>query len=351
MARAFARRRRRRHSPRHDRGPGRSATAEPRPAGFEYVRRRASVPERGQRGGRSTRARARARVADRSTVAASSCSRAARRRCWWRRRRGVTLDDKIATGARAHARGRGDRRAELRAQAPLASERRSARGGGGATVTLAISDVHGPVADDPSVIGSGPTVARSDDVRGCAGDRSRRSMACPASVRRYLERGAAGEVRGDDQAGRSRVSPIASYDDHRQPSDGARRRAAAPPSRSAIASSRSIDVDRRARRATRHTRSSSTRAQSRRSRHVPLCVLGAGETTVTVTGHGLGGRNQEFALAAAPAIAALRAPAVLASAGTDGVDGPTDAAGAMADSTTLERARAARARLGVDAGR
>ena len=37
-------------------------------------------------------------------------------------------------------------------------------------VTLAISDVHGPVADDPSVIGSGPTVAGSHDVRGCAGD-------------------------------------------------------------------------------------------------------------------------------------------------------------------------------------
>jgi hydroxypyruvate reductase len=75
-----------------------------------------------------------------------------------------------------------------------------------------------------------------------------------------------------------------------------------------------------------------------------LCVLGAGETTVTVTGNGLGGRNQEFVLAVAPDLATIGRPAVLASAGTDGVDGPTDAAGALADPTTLDRAR----RAGVD---
>ena len=75
-----------------------------------------------------------------------------------------------------------------------------------------------------------------------------------------------------------------------------------------------------------------------------LRVLAAGETTVTVTGSGLGGRNQEFALAAAPEMASFGRPAVLASAGTDGIDGPTDAAGALVDSTTLERARSA----GVD---
>ena len=68
-------------------------------------------------------------------------------------------------------------------------------------------------------------------------------------------------------------------------------------------------------------------------------MLAAGETTVTVTGNGLGGRNQEFALAAVPEMASFGRPAVLASAGTDGIDGPTDAAGALVDSTTLERAR------------
>ncbi len=62
---------------------------------------------------------------------------------------------------------------------------------------------------------------------------------------------------------------------------------------------------------------------------------------VTVMGDGLGGRNQELALAAAPRLESSATPALLVSVGTDGVDGPTDAAGAIVDSTTLERARAA----------
>ncbi len=61
---------------------------------------------------------------------------------------------------------------------------------------------------------------------------------------------------------------------------------------------------------------------------------------MTVTGHGKGGRNQELALAAATLIASVGRPAALASAGTDGVDGPTDAAGAIVDSSTLTRAAA-----------
>ena len=73
----------------------------------------------------------------------------------------------------------------------------------------------------------------------------------------------------------------------------------------------------------------------------PACIVSSGETTVHVTGHGKGGRNQEFALAAAEPLAALRLAAVVASVGTDGIDGPTDAAGAFVDSTTTSRARAA----------
>ncbi len=70
----------------------------------------------------------------------------------------------------------------------------------------------------------------------------------------------------------------------------------------------------------------------------PACLISGGETTVTVKGEGLGGRNQEFCLAAALEIGELKDVVVL-SAGTDGTDGPTDAAGAIADSTTVERAR------------
>jgi glycerate 2-kinase len=69
----------------------------------------------------------------------------------------------------------------------------------------------------------------------------------------------------------------------------------------------------------------------------PACVISGGETTVTVRGKGLGGRNQEFALAAAIEIAGHREQMVILSAGTDGADGPTDAAGAMVDTGTLLR--------------
>jgi glycerate 2-kinase len=69
------------------------------------------------------------------------------------------------------------------------------------------------------------------------------------------------------------------------------------------------------------------------------CILSGGETTVTVLGMGKGGRNQEFALAAAISMSGLPNAVVLA-AGTDGTDGPTDAAGAIVDGTTLLRANA-----------
>ena len=68
----------------------------------------------------------------------------------------------------------------------------------------------------------------------------------------------------------------------------------------------------------------------------PACLITGGETTVTIRGDGLGGRNQEFVLAAAIDIAGLPG-VVIFSAGTDGTDGPTDAAGAIADGDTLRR--------------
>ena len=72
----------------------------------------------------------------------------------------------------------------------------------------------------------------------------------------------------------------------------------------------------------------------------PACILAGGETTVTVRGKGKGGRNQEMALSAAIKIAGLEDVMIVASA-TDGTDGPTDATGAIADGSTVERALAA----------
>jgi glycerate-2-kinase len=76
----------------------------------------------------------------------------------------------------------------------------------------------------------------------------------------------------------------------------------------------------------------------------PACLLSGGETTVTLcANHGKGGRNQEFVLAELLKLGMTPNLAIL-SGGTDGEDGPTDAAGAIADSGTLERA----CQLGLD---
>lgn len=69
----------------------------------------------------------------------------------------------------------------------------------------------------------------------------------------------------------------------------------------------------------------------------PAGIVAGGETTVTVTGEGRGGRNQEIPLAAALKLKGLDG-AVVASLSTDGIDGPTDAAGAIADGKTVDRA-------------
>lgn len=211
-----------------------------------------------------------------------------------------------------------------------------------ACATFAISDVVGPPPDDPSAIGSGPTVAdptRFADALAAIDRAGVREEAPPAALD-LIERGRRGEVEetikpGDPRLARSiyrligsRVDAIAGAREVAEargyavltidePIVGAARAAGA----------RLVDVAAR------------WLPEVRR----PFCLLAAGETTVRVRGAGRGGRNQELALAAA-----LRglpeAAYALASVGTDGVDGPTDAAGAIVDSTTLERA--ARAGLG-----
>ena len=77
-------------------------------------------------------------------------------------------------------------------------------------------------------------------------------------------------------------------------------------------------------------------ARFHRNTDRPLAFLLGGETVVSITGHGKGGRNQELALAAAPAIAGIPGAAVF-SVGSDGTDGPTDAAGGYVDGATVPR--------------
>jgi hydroxypyruvate reductase len=71
----------------------------------------------------------------------------------------------------------------------------------------------------------------------------------------------------------------------------------------------------------------------------PHCLIATGETVVQVRGRGVGGRNQELALAAVPSLAELGAPTVLAALATDGVDGPSGASGGLVDDHTLALAR------------
>ena len=85
------------------------------------------------------------------------------------------------------------------------------------------------------------------------------------------------------------------------------------------------------------------RVRELRKQFSPVCLISGGEVTVKVTNGGVGGRNQQFALACAEKIAGENLTVL--SAGTDGIDGNSPAAGAVIDGTTIERGR----RLGMDA--
>jgi hydroxypyruvate reductase len=208
----------------------------------------------------------------------------------------------------------------------------------GPSWTLAISDV---VGDDPSVIGSGPTVADRSTFAD-AHDVLRRFGgldAFPSAVVSHLERGRTGIVAdtpkpGDPRLARSDVRVIGRRHDAMQ---GARAQAEGLGYRVEVLDAPVVGFARDA--AAAHLRGLAGLACGAGG---PLCVVSSGETTVRVVGSGRGGRNQEFALAAAEPLAAFER-AVGASVGTDGIDGPTDAAGAIVDSRTI--ARAARAGL------
>jgi hydroxypyruvate reductase len=209
------------------------------------------------------------------------------------------------------------------------------------TITLALSDVHGPVADDPSVIASGPTVP-DETTFGDALDVIRaRNAPVPKRVESYLERGARGEAEETIKPGDPRIAEsIYRVIGNRVTAVEGARRAAEERGYHTVCLPHATAGE--ARDAAASFVLQSTGAARLHDR--PLCVIASGETTVTVRGDGLGGRNQEFALAAASLLGTFGEAVVLGSAGTDGIDGPTTAAGAIVDPTTLARA----ARVGVD---
>jgi glycerate 2-kinase len=208
------------------------------------------------------------------------------------------------------------------------------------SLTLAISDVHAPVPDDPSVIGSGPTVADSTTFADAL-EVVRSVEGFPDAAVRHLKRGSAGGLPETIKPSDQRLA-TAHY-----AVIGNRQTAMA--AAAAEAASLGYVVEVLPDPVTGEARHASLQFVRRayaiaRNAGRPLCVIASGETTVHVSGDGLGGRNQEFALAAIPLIAGIGRAALLAAAGTDGIDGPTDAAGAIVDSSTLERAQ----RAGLD---
>ena len=205
--------------------------------------------------------------------------------------------------------------------------------------TLILSDI---VGDPLDAIASGPTVPDPTTYADALGilDKYRIRQEIPAGIRTHLEAGAAGKVSEtpkptDPLFARVKSLMVAS---NIQALEAAKAEAQRLGLRAMILSSfiegETRDVARMHAALALEVRASGNPVAP------PVCFITGGETTVTLKGKGKGGRNQEFALAAALDIAGLRDVVVL-SAGTDGTDGPTDAAGAIADGDTLERAVAA----------
>ncbi len=205
-------------------------------------------------------------------------------------------------------------------------------------ITLMLSDVTG---DPMDVIGSGPTVPDPSTFEAAAVILGKygSTRRVPAPVLARLKQGIAGLV-----------------DETPKPDDAAFRRA-----QNLIVGSNRLAVDAAAAKARQlgyrplvlstfiegetreiarmHVAIAREVLAASRPVRAPACLISGGETTVTIRGKGLGGRNQEFVLAAAIDLAGVGGVTVL-SAGTDGTDGPTDAAGAIADGATVVRANA-----------
>lgn len=204
-------------------------------------------------------------------------------------------------------------------------------------VSLILSDV---VGDSLDSIASGPTVPDSSKFADCLRviDRYRLHEMLPPAVRSYLQRGAEGELEETPKPNDPIFHRVQNLivGSNRLALSAAKEKAEELGYRALILSSLIQGDTREA--AGVHAAIGKEVVETGNPVPRPACIISGGETTVTICGGGLGGRNQEFALAAALGIAGSEGIVVL-SGGTDGTDGPTDAAGAMADGTTVQRAK------------
>ncbi|MEO8606152.1 MAG: DUF4147 domain-containing protein [bacterium] len=210
------------------------------------------------------------------------------------------------------------------------------RAAGRTMFTLVLSDV---IGDDPSVIGSGPTMPDSTTFADAVAVLERYGLGgrVPSAVRDVLRRGVGGRLadtlKPEEAAAQHLGAAII----------GSNRNALNGAADEARRLGYEVFVEPQP-----FVGDTTVAARDWAARLTHLsgrtrwCVIAGGETTVVVRGRGRGGRNQEFALAMVQELDA-KAIAVL-SAGSDGIDGPTDAAGALVDGTTASRA----ADLGLD---
>jgi len=205
-------------------------------------------------------------------------------------------------------------------------------------VSLMLSDV---VGDDLDVIASGPTVPDSTTFEDCMNifDKYGIDKKIPQSVHMYIQNGIKGKVTETPKPGDPIFAATQSVivGSNKECILAAEKKALELGYFTLILSTMVEGETREVARV--HAAIAKEIVKSGHPLTPPACVLSGGETTVTIRGEGLGGRNQEFVLGAAIDISGLERVVVL-SGGTDGTDGPTDAAGAIADGMTVQRAKA-----------
>jgi len=204
-------------------------------------------------------------------------------------------------------------------------------------IVLILSDV---IGDRLDTIASGPTVPDETTFVDCLKIVKKYgiSSSFPVSVINHLEKGAAGEIKETPKRGDPIFVRVHNFivGSNIMAIKAAQREAEKLKYHSLVLSSflqgESREIARVYAAIAREIRT------SRNPLSPPACIICGGETTVTLQGQGLGGRSQEFSLSAAIEVEGMERVAILA-AGTDGTDGPTDAAGAIVDGETLMRAR------------
>ncbi|MEZ6176341.1 MAG: glycerate kinase [Candidatus Scalinduaceae bacterium] len=203
-------------------------------------------------------------------------------------------------------------------------------------ITFILSDVIGNYLD---VISSGPTVPDRSTFADAKEILERYEMlnTIPESVKNYLESGIRGETPETPKAGEDVFTKTQNIivGSNIQAVMAAKQKAGELGYNTMVLSSfiegETKDVARV------HAAIAKEILQSGNPVPGPACIVSGGETTVTIRGKGKGGRNQEFCLSASLDIAGLDSVVIL-SGGTDGTDGPTDAAGAVCDGKTISRA-------------